>query len=455
MRHSTFVPALFIATMLAGCGDNGSRPGDQTLRNKFSAQITFGDSLADVGSYAVGAVAAVGGGKYTINGNNTTVNPALTGKTWSELMAAQLNLPAPCAAQTGLDGDPAQGFSVPVMNHAGCFGYAQGGARVTNPIGARNKQTGSPLGQLTVPVVTQIANHLAVSGGKFKADEVVFMLAGGNDLLSLLDQLTAGATAAGQAAGAARFAGSLVTQLAAGATNPAAAATAIGAALQAESARPGHTDASVVQAAVTVAAQQPGNSAVADPAVYGPMVTRAQSDAAAAGAAAGAQYASDNGPANVTAMATAGAELATLVKTRIVANGANFVVVNALPDATITPGALTESANTRELIKAMVAAFNDQLKSGIAAEAKVQYVDLFALTHDQATNPAPYGLTSTTMAACGANALGGASLACNGSNLAAGDVSHYMFADNFHPTPFEHTLVARYIAQQMIVKGWL
>jgi phospholipase/lecithinase/hemolysin len=455
MRRSNVVLVLFIAAILAACGDNGSRPGDQTLKNKFSAQVSFGDSLADVGTYAVGTVAAVGGGKYTINGNNTTANAALTGKTWTELMAAQLSLPAPCAAQTGLDGDAAQGFSIPVVNHAGCFGYAQGGARVTNPVGPNNKLTGSPLGQLTVPVATQIANHLAVSGGKFKGDEVVFITAGGNDAFILLDQLAAGATAAGQAAGVAGFASSLVAQLAAGATDPAAAAVAIGAALQAESARPGHTDASVVQAAVTVAAMQPGNAAVADPAVYAPMVAKAQADAGVAGAAAGAKYASDNGPATVTAMATAGAELAALVKTRIVANGANFVVVNALPDVAISPGALAQSGATRDLIKAMVAAFNGQLTAGVAGEAKVQYVDLYALTHDQAANPAPYGLTNTTMPACAANALGGASLACNGSNLAAGDVSHYMFADGAHPTPFEHFLVARYIAQQMIVKGWL
>ena len=454
MRQMNFLLALFIAALLAACG-GGSSGGDQTLRTTFSAQVAFGDSLADVGTDAVGAVAAAGGGKYTINGDNTAVNPALTGKIWVELMAAQFGLPAPCAAQTGLDGDPAKGFSAPVVNHPGCFNYAQAGARVTNPVGPRNKLTGSPLGQLTVPVVTQIANHLAVSGGKFKGDEVVFILAGGNDAFILLEQLAAGATAAGQAAGAARFGSTLVGLLAAGATDPAAAAAAIGAALQAESARPGHTDASVVQAAVTAAAQQPGNAAVADPAVHGPMVAKAQSDAAAAGAAAGADYAAANGPAVVTAMATAGAELASLVKTQIVANGANFVVVNNLPDIAITPSALSQPASTQALIKQMVSAFNTQLKAGIDGEAKVLQVDLFTLTHDQATNPAPYGLTNTTSPACGANALGATSLACNGSNLMAGDVSQYMFADDVHPTPFENLMIARYEAQQMIVKGWL
>ena len=455
MRHLHPVLALFLAATLAACGGGGSGGGDQTPKQHFSAQVTFGDSLADVGTDAVGAVAAAGGGKFTINGDNTAKDPALTGKIWVELMAAQFRLPAPCAAQTGLDGDATRGFSVPVVNHAGCFAYAQGGARVTEPVGPRNKLTGSPLGQLTVPVKTQIANHLALSGGMFRGDEVVFVTAGGNDAIFLLGQLAAGATAAGQAAGAAAFANTLAGLLAAGATDPAAAAAATGAALQAEAARPGHTDASVVQAAVATAAAQPGNAGVADPAVYGPMATRALADGAAAGATAGARYLADHGPAAVSAMATAGAELAILINTQIVGNGARFVVVNNIPDITVTPDALSQSAPVRALMGDMVAAFNTALNVGIGATPGVLQVDLFKLTHDQATNPAPYGLTNVTTPACGANALGTSSLLCNGSNLVAGDASHYMFADDAHPTPFEHSLVARHIALQMIVKGWL
>jgi outer membrane lipase/esterase len=455
MRQLYLVLALCMAAALTACGGGDSSGGDQTPRQKFTAQVTFGDSLADVGTDAVGAIAAAGGGKFTVNGDNTAANPVLTGKIWTELLAAQLRLPAPCAAQTGLDGDPSLGFSVPVVNHPGCYGYAQGGARVTDPVGPRNKLTGSPLGQLTVPVKTQIASHLALSGGKFTGDEVVFVTAGGNDAIFLLEQLAAAATAAGQAAGASAFANTLVPLLAAGASDPGAAAVAIGTALQAEAARPGHTDASVVQAAVGAAARQPGNANVSDPAVYGPMVAKAQADAAAAGATAGARYAAENGAAAVTAMATAGTELAALVKSQIVEKGARFVVVNNVPDIAITPSARSQPASTQVLISNMGAAFNNALKDGIGAAPGVLQVDLFALTHDQATNPAPYGLTNVTTPACGPNALGGSSLVCNASNLNAGDVSHYMFADDAHPTPFEHSLVARYIATQMIVKGWL
>lgn len=461
MGQGNFGAALLVALALAACG--GSTGGDQTLKTRFSSQVTFGDSLSDVGTYAVGSVAAMGGGRFTINGNNTSKDPALTGKNWTELMAAQFGLPAPCAAQTGLDGDASLGFAVPIVNHPNCFGYAQGSARVSHPVGPYHKLTGSPIGMLTVPVAAQIANHLAKSGGRFKGDEIVFVLAGGNDIFMQLAQLGAGASAAGTAegarVGAATFASTLAGLLASGASDPASAAQAIGLALQLEAARPGHTDQTVVAAAVGAAAVQPGNSAVASPAVHGPMVVQAQTAAAAAGNAAGAEagaaYASANGPLAVGAIASAGAELAALITTQIVGKGATHVVVGSLPDLGASPSARKEPSATQALIKAMVAAFNAQLNSGTAGQANILYVDLYSVTHDQIANPGPYGLTNTTEAACGANPLGTAALGCNGGNLIGGDVSHYMFADDVHPTPFESLLTARFVALQMSIRGWL
>jgi outer membrane lipase/esterase len=467
MRQIKYSLAILSAVaILAGCSGGGSTAGDQTLKVKYSAQISFGDSLSDVGTYAVGTVAALKGGKYSINGNNVAVNATLTGKNWTELIAAQIGLPTPCAAQTGLNGAASQGFSVPVVNHAGCFNYAQGGARVTNPVGPGNILTGAALGQLTVPVVTQIKNHLVISGGKFKSDDLVTVMAGGNDALMQVAGLTAGATAAGQAAGAAvggqTFASRLVGALAAGATNPATAAQAIGLALATENARAGHTDATVVGAAVGAAAIQPGNSAVASPAVYGPMVAAAQAAATtagqAAGAKAGADYVVANGPLAVAAMGTAGAELVALVKTQILANGATHVVVNNLPDLGTTPYALKESAESQALVNAMVKAFNDQLHTGLSGEANVVLVDVFTISHDQATNPGPYGLTNVTSPACDltpAKNPFGSSLICNASNVIAGDISHYQFADAVHPSPYGYWLLARYVSERLVVKGWM
>lgn len=455
MRQTKLALALLTAAVLAACGGTSPGGGDQTQKLSFTQQVSFGDSLSDVGTYAVGAVKQAGGGKFTINGDGTAKSPELNGKIWVEFLAAELKLPAPCAAQTGLEGDPARGFSVPVTNNLNCFNYAQGGSRVTNPIGPGNKATGSPIGEMTVPLVTQVANHLSRTGNKFSGTELVTILSGGNDVLMALSTLSAQATAAGNAAGAQTFATSLTAQLAAGATNPQTAAQAIGAAIMAESARPGNTSETIVAAAVGTAARQPGNAAVAQPAVYGPMVAKAQADATAAGAKAGADYAAANGPKLVQDLGTAGAQMAALVKNEILGKGAKYVIVANLPDVASTPAGKSRSADIQQLITAMVNAFNTQLKGGLGSDERILYVDLYTISNDQVKNPAPYGLTNTTSPACGPNALGTTSLICTNANTVAGDVSHYMFADDIHPTPFENNLIARLVLKEMAVKGWL
>lgn len=461
MHQTKFALAVLAAAVLAGCG--GASGGDQTLKVKYTAQVSFGDSLSDVGSYAVGTVLAKGGGKFTINGDNTKINPELTGKNWTEHLAAQFSLAAPCAAETGLEGNALKGLAVPRVKHAGCYGYAMGGSRVTNPVGPNNKLTGSELGALTVPVVTQIANHLAVSGGKFSGTEAVFVMAGGNDVLYQLGVLQAGATEAGRAAGAAAgaqaFATNLTMALAAGATNPTTAAAAIGAAIKTASAAPGATSTTIVGAAVQ-AAMIAGNANAQTQAPA--LAAKAQADATvtgnAAGAKAGAEYAAAQGPLLVAAMKLAGTQLVTLVKEQIIAKGANYVIVNNLPDVAGTPSGLSKDANTKALINAMVSAFNGELSGGLNGNAKVLLVDVFAVSHDQGVNPGPYGLTNVSETACDLTAPGnilGSSLVCNGTNLKAGDVSHYSYADDVHPTPFNNLLLARYVAKDMVVRGWL
>lgn len=462
MRQYKLALSLLTAAILTACGGGGGG-GDQTLKVKFSSQVSFGDSLSDVGTYAVGGVAALKGGKFTVNG---AIDSVQTGKNWTELMAAQLGLPAPCPAQTGLDGNAALGFSVPVVNKAECTSYAQGGARVTNPVGPGHKLTGSALGQLTVPVATQIANHLA-KVGSFKGDEVVFVMAGGNDALMNLNQLSTEATTVGGAAGAKAgqesFAKNLTAALAAKATNPQTAAVAIGTAIATAAAAPGATSQSIVTAAVGAAAVQPGAASVADPAVYGPIVAAAQAtatkDGEAAGAKAGADYVTANAPVTVAKMATAGAELAALVKTQIVGKGAKYVVVVNLPDLATTPAITSKKdAAIQGLVDQMVRAFNGQLTTGLSGEARVLISDAYSVSHDEYVNPGIYGLTNVNETACDLSAAKnpfGSSLICNAANLRAGDVSHYQFADEVHPTPYGYWLLARYVLKDMAIKGWI
>ncbi len=464
MRKTNIALALLTAAVLASCGggggDNGTPPPPHV---RFRAQVTFGDGLSDVGSYAVGAVLAMGGGKFTINGANTAINPALTGKNWTEVTAAELGLAAPCAAQTGLDGDPARGFSVPVVNHAGCLGYAQGGARVTDPVGLFNAATGSPLGALTVPVATQVANHLAAAGGKFSGDELVFVNGGASDLRIVLDQVKAGAAAAADQAGKSvfdeAFPNILANLLAAGASNPGSAEAAILAAAHAELVNPAHTFDSIVAVEVAAAAAQPGNGAAGSPGVYGPLVDEARAGAQAladvSANKASARYIDNNRQLAIAAMAAAANDLGNLIKNDIVGRGATRVVVANQPDPATTPGGRADAQNIQDLGTAMAEAFNVALGNCVDPLGQVLLFDLEALFRDQLAYPGSYGLTDVTRAACGPNALGGLSLLCNASNTLAGtDVSHFMFADGEQPTPFEGALIAHQVLERITAKGW-
>ena len=339
--------SVVLAALLAACGGGGD--GDQNPRVSYGKLVSFGDSLSDVGSYRVGAIAQLGGGEYSINGS--------TGVNWTELLAASAHVAAPCAAQTGLQSTIPSIPAVAVVNHAGCFGYGQGGARVTDPIGIGNAALPAPqLGQLTDPVKNQILRHLAASGGTFATDDLVTVMAGGNDVFANLGALQQGLTP-----------------------------------------------------------------------------TQA-----------------------VTAMATAGGELGAYVKSLIVANGAKHVVVVNLPDVSQTPFAYALDQPTQGLINTMVQQFNAQLAAGVAATPEVLLVDAYTQGRDQNARPANYALTNVTTPACDLTKTAlPTSLVCTASTLVAGDVSGYEFADTVHPTPFGYSLLARFVAENMIKSGWL
>ena len=361
--------AMGAALVLAACGGGD---GTQTSKVSFKSMVNFGDSLSDVGTYKVGTVAALKGGQYTINSD--------TNQNWTALIAKQLALTEPCPAETGLNGS-GTGFNVPVVKKAGCTNYAQGGARVTNPVGPGNALLGGDhalLGQLTVPLVTQVANHLATVNNTFSGNEIVTVMAGGND--ALINVGIFGATVK-----------------AAKAANPAS-----------------------VPATVSAA-----------------------------------------GTTATTSMSTAGTELAALIKSQILAKGARYVVVVNLPNLAVTPFAAEQEAalpGMRTLLGNMTMAFNTALATGLAGVGNVAMVDAYTVITDQYNNPATYALSNVKDTACdlslAKNPLG-SSLVCNASNTKPGDVSHYLFADSVHPTPYGYQLLAQLVAKQMAVAGWL
>lgn len=363
--HRSWVAAA-AAVLLVACSGGGE--GDQSPRVSYGKLVTFGDSLSDVGTYGVGIVAGFGGGKYTINGNELSLN-------WTELLARTVGVTDLCPARTGLNSAAELGGVVPTQDFDTCYSYAQGGARVTDPIGPGNIALwtfyGDPsgmLGQLTDPVVTQVARHLAKPSvnGAFAADDLVTVLAGGNDLFMNI-------------------------------------------------------------------------------ATYESLVGTGTS-------------ADDAKDAVVGLMRAAGTQLADLVKTEIVAKGAQRVVVVNVPSAQNSP-AFADSAETRALVAEMVTAFNEELATGLTGtEASVLQVDAYTVSADQAANPAQYGLSNVTNPACdleGALVELPTSLVCTEATLIGGDVSYYQYADTVHPTPYGYKLLAQLVTQEMAKKGWL
>jgi outer membrane lipase/esterase len=184
------------AVLVAGCGGgapdvpgSGAPSGAPTTKGTFTAGVSFGDSLSDVGTYAPATSLAGNGqppyfgGKFTTNETSTgapDANPL--GKVWVEDLAASLGIVV-TPAEVGFDG-----ASVPCPIAAAapalagtCTAYGQGGSRVTDPMGIGHNADGS--GALTVPVVQQIANHLA-RFGTFKDTDLILVYAGNNDVFT-------------------------------------------------------------------------------------------------------------------------------------------------------------------------------------------------------------------------------------------------------------------------------
>lgn len=183
-------PWLLSALLLAACGGgdpnvpgSGSPSGAPTSKGNFTAIVSFGDSLSDIGTYAPATslagngTAPFFGGKFSTNEtSNGTPDANPLGKIWVENLAAQLGLVVtPAEVGFGTVSQKCPAAAVPALA-ATCTGYGQGGSRVTDPNGI-----GHSTGALTVPVVAQIANHLA-RFTSFKASDLIFVYAGSNDV---------------------------------------------------------------------------------------------------------------------------------------------------------------------------------------------------------------------------------------------------------------------------------
>jgi phospholipase/lecithinase/hemolysin len=179
--------ALVAALVLAACGgggDTGAPAADAQAaaagsRRAFNAVVSFGDSLSDVGTYQPATVVpgtdppVYLGGRFTTNSATATV--------WVENVAARLGI-AMTPAEVGFGGQSVRCPAAAKGLGATCTAYAQGGARVSDPNGTRHDA-----GALTVPIRTQIANHLE-RFKTFRSTDLVLVWAGANDLLWQTEQ---------------------------------------------------------------------------------------------------------------------------------------------------------------------------------------------------------------------------------------------------------------------------
>ena len=399
----TLSPWVLSSTLLlASCGGSdpdvpgsGSPSGAPTTAGNFTAVVSFGDSLSDVGSYAPAASLAGDGsapyfgGRFTTN-DTTTGAPTATplGKVWVENLAASLGLIV-TPAEVGFGGTSVQcpAAAAPALAST-CTAYGQGGARVTDPNGI-----GKSLGALTVPLVTQVANHLT-RFGSFKNSDLILVYGGSNDALIQFDVFAA--AAARIQAGAA-----------AGLISPDRANLEL------------------------FSAQQVAQEA----------------------------------------MKTAALELATLVKTQILAKGGTYVAVMTLSDIADTPfGNLPEVVPARAVLSALSETFNLWLREGLTGQP-VQFIDTWALYKETYANPAKYGIVNNTGVACdlakiraitGGAVDDGSSLFCNATPgapyntiVTGADVNTWQFADSVHPTTAGHKAIGEAFAAQLHAFGWI
>lgn len=186
MKNFRSAASLVVAAwLLVACGGgdpdvpgSGSPSGAPTTRGTFTKVVSFGDSLSDAGTYTPATVIPGTNPPVYIGGKFTT-NSA-TGTVWVENLATTLGLLV-TPAEVGFNGQSLKcpAAANPLLANT-CTAYGQGGARVTDPNGI-GRDPGTGAGALTVPVVTQIDNHLA-RFTSFAATDLILVYAGSNDV---------------------------------------------------------------------------------------------------------------------------------------------------------------------------------------------------------------------------------------------------------------------------------
>ncbi len=409
-----------VAALLSACGGGGGDAG--VVSPGVDTVVSFGDSLSDIGTYAVGGFAAPNGGKWTVNSSSA--------RGWTELVTTRYGLTAQCAAQTGMPHVEAMplafpDLNVPVQDHAGCRNYAQGSARVAHPAGPGSEGAwqivysatleanlgntalatttanyAAPQRYMALPIEQQMAKVSSYTGR-----ELVTVLAGANDAFM---------QANGVRSAAAGGAPAVVAGLLAGWDS--------------------RSDWLTLQAKL-IAGGNPATSAAFTAAFEG--------------------------------MNAAATTLAQQVQAQR-AKGATRILVVKVPDISVTPFAVSDGPSTQDLFRSLVSAFNSTLGTALNGVAGVVLVDAYTASGDQYYNPAKYGLSNVSTPACSTtnpdNPINldlatvysrGSAIGCSESSTIVADTSTYLFADGVHPTPMGYQLLADLVINALLATGWL
>ena len=179
-RTGAALLAALTLSSLAACGGGSDTPppaptqapaapaAPPDTRLKIDAITIFGDSLSDVGTYAIATGDAANHGKFTVN----------PGAIWVENIASHYGLALTPNRSLTMDKDASYGATTAVgtASMLGGNGYAEGGARVA----ALPSESGVGNNQLVAPVATQI-DHYFATHDKVGAKELVVIDGGGND----------------------------------------------------------------------------------------------------------------------------------------------------------------------------------------------------------------------------------------------------------------------------------
>ncbi len=384
MKNFKFVlTSVAVAAFVAGCG------GGDDLKTTFTSVVSFGDSISDAGTYRVGTVAQLGGGKFTVNGAGD--------KVWTEALATALGAPAQCPAQTGLL--PNNGVTgAAVVNIAACNNYAQGSSRVTSigsgPNGVALQK--APFNQVNLGLIAdsiqnQVNRHIT-KVGTFGGSDLVTVNGGGNDFFMQLGAVGVAAGGGTAAAGAGTIAGwpaaTITTVFAGGA----AAATAAQGAAVAAMGQAGGELASYVKTLIV-------------------------------GKGARFVVVRNLGDLNITPL------------------GATFDAgTKQLSTAMVT-------AFNSQLAQGLTGVAGiyllDDFVRGQAIAANPASVGHTNVTRPNC-GPNAFSAPGDTV---------GSSIVCNTTNLIAGDTSKYAFADSVHPTPYGHQVAADFTLELLRKAG--